>query len=86
MIGKNNIDLKTLLKQEILEPVFYGDLVYKCTQIMGKYYFIDQYNKIVKHYKRDGYNMDVMRQHACLVVNPVMVNSYGFLFNCMTVS
>ena len=52
---------------------------------MGKYYFIDQYNKIVKHYKRVGYNMDVMRQHACLVVNPVMVNSYGFLFNCMTV-
>ena len=38
---------------------------------MGKYNFIDQYNKIVKRYKRVGYNMDVMRQHACLVANPI---------------
>ena len=29
--------------------------------------------------------MDIMRQSACLVVNPIKVYSYGFLFNCMTV-
>ena len=29
-----------------------------------------------------GYNMDIMRQSACLVVNPITVYSYGFLFNC----
>ena len=34
---------------------------------------------------RLGYNLDVMRQSACLVLNPIMVYSYGFLFNCTTV-
>ena len=29
--------------------------------------------------------MDITRQSACVVVNPVMVYSYSFLFNCMTV-
>ena len=32
-----------------------------------------------------GYNLDVMRQSACLVLNPITVYSYGFLFNCTTV-
>ena len=31
-----------------------------------------------------GYNMDIMRQSACLAVNPITVHSYGFLFNCTT--
>ena len=35
--------------------------------------------------KRVGYNEDVMRQFACLVVNPVTVNSFAVLFNCMPV-
>ena len=41
--------------------------------------------KIVKRYIRVGYNLDIMRQSACLVLNPIMVYSYGFLFNCTTV-
>ena len=41
--------------------------------------------KIIKRYKRVGYNMDIMRQSACLVVNPITNDSYGFLFNCTTV-
>ena len=36
-------------------------------------------------YIRVGYNLDIMRQSACLVLNPIMVYSYGFLFNCTTV-
>ena len=39
----------------------------------------------IKRYKRVGYNMDIMRTSACLVVNLVVVDSYGFLFNCTTV-
>ena len=34
---------------------------------------------------RVGYNLDIMRQSACLVFNPITVYSYGFLFNCTTV-
>ena len=41
--------------------------------------------KIVKRYIRVGYNLDIMRQSACLVLNPITVYSYGFLFNCTTV-
>ena len=29
--------------------------------------------------------MDIMRQSACLVVNPITADSYGFLFNCTRV-
>ena len=29
--------------------------------------------------------MDFMRQSAYLVVNPIPVDSYGYLFNCTTV-
>ena len=81
LIVKYNIGLKTLLQQGISEPIFYGDLVYKFKQIVGKPNFSDQFKKIVKRW----YNLDIMRQSACLVLNPTMVYSYGFLFNCTTV-
>ena len=82
---KYNIGLKTLLQQGISEPIFYGDLVYKFKRIVGKPNFSDQLKKIVKCYIRVGYNLNIMRQSACLVLNPITVYSYGFLFNCMMV-
>ena len=69
----------------ISEPIFYGDLVYKFKRIVGKSNFSDQFREIVKRYIRVGYNLDIMRQSACLVLNTITVNSYGFLFNCTTV-
>ena len=80
-----NIGLKTLQQQGISEPIFYGDLVYKIKRIGEKYNFSDQFKKIVKRYKMVGYNLDIMRQSAYLVLNPITVYSYGFLFNCTTV-
>ena len=85
LIVKYNIGLKTLLQQGISEPIFYGDLVYKFKRIVGKPNFGDQFKKIVNRYIRLGYNLDVMRQSACLVLNPITVYNYGFLFNCTTV-
>ena len=85
LIVKYNIGLKTLLHQGISEPIFYGDLVNKFKRIVGKPNFSDQFKKIVKRYIRVGYNLDIMRQSACLVLNPITVHSYGFLFNCTTV-
>ena len=75
--------LKTLLQQGISEPIFYGDLVHKFKRIVGKPNFSDQFKKIVKSYIRVGYNLDIMQQSACLVLNPITAYSYGF-FNCMT--
>ena len=86
LIVKYNIGLKTLLQQGISEPIFYGDLVYKLKRIVGKPNFSDQFKKIVKRYIRVGYNFDIMRQSACLVLNLITVYSYGFLFNCTTVN
>ena len=80
LIVKYNIRLKTLLQQGISEPIFYGDLVYKFKRIVGKPNFSDQFKKIVKLYIRVGYNVDIMRQSACLVLNPITNYSYGFLF------
>ena len=64
-----NIDFQTLklLQQGISEPIFYGDLVYKFIRIVEKPNLSDQFKKIVKRYIRVGYNLDIMRQSACLV-------------------
>ena len=85
LIVKYNIGLKTLLQQSISEPIFYGNLVYKFKRIIGKPNYSDQFKKIVKRYIRVEYNSDIKRQSACLVLNPITVYSYGFLFNCTTV-
>ena len=41
--------------------------------------------KIIMRYKRTDYNVDMMRQSACLVVNPITVNNFTLLFNCMPI-
>ena len=83
---KYNIGLKALLQQGISVPIFYGDLVYKFKIIVRNPNFRDQFKKIIKRYKKkDGYNLDIMRQSACLVANPITGFSCGFLFNCTTV-
>ena len=43
--------------------------------------FLDQFRKIVMRYKRIGYNVNVMRQSACLFINPITVNGFAALFN-----
>ena len=74
-----------LLQHGISEHVFYGDLVDKFKRIVGKPNFSDQFKKMFKSCKRVRYNMGIIRLSACLVVNPITVDSYGFLFNCTTV-
>ena len=83
LIVKYYICLNTLLQQGKSEPVFYGDIVY-FKRIVEKPNFSDQFINISKRYKKARYNMDIMRQSACLVVNIITVGRYGFLFNCTT--
>ena len=47
--------------------------------------FSDQLRKIIMRYKRIGYNLNVMRQSACLVINPITVDGNAALFNCTPV-
>ena len=44
-----------------------------------------QFIKIISHYKKIGYNINVLQQTACLVVNPITVGNFAFLFNCTPV-
>ena len=85
LISKFNVGLKSLLHQGLSEPEFYGDLVYKFKKIRGMTDFSDQFRKIIIRYKRIGYNLNVMRQSACLVINPITVDGYAALFNCTPV-
>ena len=84
-MSKYNVGLKTLLLEGLSEPEFYGDLVYKFRKIIGKNDFPYHFKKIIVRYKKIGYNIDVLRQTACFVVNPIKVNSFAYLFNCVTV-
>ena len=84
LIVKYHIGLNTLLQQGISEPICYGDLVYKFKRIVGRSNTSDQFKKIVKRYIRVGFNLDIMRQSACLVLNPITVYRYGFFFTCTT--
>ena len=85
LVSKFNVGLKTLLHQGLSEPEFYGDLVYKFKKIQGRVDFSDQFRKIIVRYKRIGYNINIMRQSACLVFNPITVNNFASLFNCTPV-
>ena len=53
--------------------------------INGKYDFPYNLKKIIVRYKNIGYNIDVLRQSACLVVNPIKANNFAYLFDCTTV-
>ena len=73
------------MQQGISNPEFYGDLVYKFKKIIGNLNFSDLFKRIVNCFKRAGYTLDIMQQTACLVFNPIMVESYAALFSCTAV-
>ena len=85
MISKLQIGLKSLLHRELSEPEFYGDLMCKLKKIVGSHNFSAQFIKIISHYKKIGYNINVLQQTACLEVNPITVGNFAFLFNCTPV-
>ena len=81
LISKFQIRLKSLLRQGLPEPEFYGDLVYRLKKFVGSNIFSAQIIKIISLYKKIGYNINVLQQTACLVVNPITVDNFAFLFN-----
>ena len=85
LISKYNVGLKTLLSEGLSEQEFYGDLVYKFKKLIGINDFSFQLRKIITRYRRIGYNLNVMRQSACLVFNPITVDYYAAFFNCTPV-
>ena len=85
LVSKFNVGLKTLLHQGLSEPEFYGDLVCKFKKIVDRTVFSGQFKKIIVRYKRIGYNINIIRQSASLVFNPITVNNFASRFNCTPV-
>ena len=52
---------------------------------MGRTDFSDQFRKAIKRHKTIGYDLNVMRQSACLVVNQITVDNFAALFKCTPV-
>ena len=64
-MSKFLIGLKSLLRQGLSEPEFYGDLVYKLKKIVGYNNFSTQFIKIISHYKKFAITlMNCNRLHA----------------------
>ena len=79
LISKFYVGLKTLLREGLSEPVFYGDLVYKFKKLIGRKDFSFQFRKIITRYRHIG----VMRKSACLIFNPIY--NYAAYLNCTPV-
>ena len=62
-------------------------MVYKLKNIVGSNNISAQFIEIISHYKKIGYNnnVHVLQQTACLVVNPITVGNFAFLYNCTSV-
>ena len=73
LIEKYNVSPRKLLQQGISEPEFYGGLVYRIRKIVEKSIFSEQVRKLINRYKRIGCNPYIMRQTACLVMNPIIM-------------
>ena len=54
-------------------------------KLIGSNEFSFQFRKIITRYRRIGYNLNVMRQSACLDFNPITVDNYAAFFNCTPV-
>ena len=71
MISKFHVELKSLLRQRLWIPEFYGDLVYTLKLFAWTSNVSAQFIKIISYYKKIGYNINVLQQIACLVVNQI---------------
>ena len=81
LVSKFKVGLKFLLQQGLSEPGFYGDLVYKLSKNVSRADFSDQFRKVIMRYKRIRYNINVLRQSACLVIIPITDDRFASLFN-----
>ena len=52
---------------------------------MGRTDFSDQSRKIIIRHKPIGYDLNIMQQSACLVINPITAHNFAALFNCTQV-
>ena len=82
LISKYKTSLKSLLRQGISHPDFYGDVIYKLRKIIGTPYFNQVFVKRIKKFIKKDYDPRILQHTACLVVDPFTVGQYAYLFGC----
>ena len=85
LVSGFQVGLESLLRRGLSEPDFCGGLVYRLKRIVGSGGLSARFIGMISHYKKIGYNINVLQQTACLVVNPITVGNFAFLFNCTPV-
>ena len=78
---QNSIRDSNLFLNKACRNLNFMATVYKFNKDVGRNDFSIQFRKIIICYKRIGYNMNVMQQTACLLVNPITVNNFADLYN-----
>ena len=63
LVSKFNTGLKSLLKQGLSEPEFYGNLVYTFKKLVGRNDFSDQFKKIMHSLQKNRI------QHDCFATD-----------------
>ena len=86
LIEKVSCQSEKLMQQGICNPEFYGDLIYKFKKIIGNPNFSNLFKRIVNRFKRAGYSLDIMRQTACIVFNPIMQSSHAVMLQLFFLS
>ena len=57
----------------------------KFKKIIGNPNFYKFFKRVENRFKRAGYTLHIVRQTACLVFNPIMVEGFAALFSCPAV-
>ena len=83
IVSKFKIGLRSLLQQGLSDPEFYGDLVYKFRKIYALNDF--KIREFILRYMKYRYNINIIWQAACMVVNPITASNFAFLFGCAPV-
>ena len=76
---------KNVVVKRVLVVVKHGYEMTKSGLIIGNPNFSNLFKCIVNRFKRAGYSLDIMRQTACLVFKPIMVEGHAALFSCTAV-
>ena len=85
LVSGFQVGLGSLLRRGLSGPGFYGGLVCGLREIVGSSGFSAQLIGIVSHCGRVGCDIGVLQQTACLVVKPITVGNFAFLFGCTPV-
>ena len=85
LVSGFDVGLEALLHRGLSGPGFCGGLVCGFGEIVGGVGFCGRFGGVVVRCKRIGYNINIMRQSACLVFGPVAVNNFASLFACTPV-